>query len=165
MAAPPRTDPIEHQATRSWPTLSADGNVALRGVGSTELPEATTLALDRMYLLMEMAPQVLEHPGTRTKRSKLLIEFSVARSAQVESPELVECFRHEGENCTRCDGSGLRSRKRCARCGEAAGSVSEGTGYPLVKDRRTDGLLYHVRCLPGTRDLDAVWTGLEWMGG
>src|SRR5215208_1938942 len=53
MAAPPRTDPIEHRATCSWPTRSADGNVALRGVGPTELPEATTLALDRMCLLME----------------------------------------------------------------------------------------------------------------
>src|SRR5215203_3049545 len=38
MAAPPWTDPIEHRATRSRPTQSADGNVALRGVGSTELP-------------------------------------------------------------------------------------------------------------------------------
>jgi hypothetical protein len=93
-----------------------------------------------------------------------LIEFSVARSAQVESPEKVECFRHEGEDCPRCDGAGFRSVKHCVSCGEA-GSVSEGTGYPLVKDRRTDGLLYHVRCLPGTRDLDAVWSGLEWMGG
>src|ERR671913_658010 len=38
MGAPPRTDPIEHRATRGRPTQSADGNVALRGVGSTELP-------------------------------------------------------------------------------------------------------------------------------
>ena len=38
MAAPPRTDPIEHRATRSRPTQSANGNIALRGVGSTELP-------------------------------------------------------------------------------------------------------------------------------
>jgi hypothetical protein len=53
MAAPPRTDPIEHRAKCGWPTRSADGNVALRGVGPTELPEATTLALDRMCLLME----------------------------------------------------------------------------------------------------------------
>src|SRR5215207_148385 len=38
MAAPPRTDPIEHRATCSWPTRSADGNVALRGVRPAELP-------------------------------------------------------------------------------------------------------------------------------
>jgi hypothetical protein len=32
---------------------------------------------------------------------------SVAPLAQ-EFPELVECFRHEGEGCPRCDGSGYR---------------------------------------------------------
>ncbi len=35
-----------------------------------------------------------------------MIETSLARSAQEEFPELVECFRHEGEECPRCDGSG-----------------------------------------------------------
>jgi len=94
-----------------------------------------------------------------------LIDTSVARSAQEESPELVECFRHEGKDCPRCDGSGFRPVQHCAGCSEAAGSVSEGTGFPLVRDRRGDGRLYHVRCLPGTRDLDAVWSSLERMGG
>ena len=93
-----------------------------------------------------------------------MIEVSVARSAQ-EAPKLVNCFRHEGEECPRCNGSGFRTRKCCAGCGEAAGSVSEGTGFPLVRDRHTDGRLYHVRCLPDTRELDAVWSGLERMGG
>ena len=92
-----------------------------------------------------------------------MIKASVARSAHEESPELVGCFRHEGEECPRCDGSGFRPAKYCTGCGEAAGSVSEGTGFPLVRDRQTDGRLYHVRCLPGTRDLDAIWSGLERM--
>ena len=111
-----------------------------------------------------MARREVQLPEARTKRSRLLIEVSVARLAQ-GSPELVACFRHEEDDCPRCDGSGFRGVKRCAGCGEAAGSVSEGTGFPLVRDRRGDGRLYHVRCLPGTRNLDAVWSGLERMGG
>jgi hypothetical protein len=93
-----------------------------------------------------------------------MAESSLARSAQ-QPLETVTCFRHEGEECPRCDGSGIRPAKHCARCGEAAGSVSEGTGFPLVRDRYTDGRFYHVRCLPGTDYLDAVWSGLERMGG
>jgi hypothetical protein len=113
-----------------------------------------------------MASQVLEHPEARTKRSNLLIEVSVARSAHEESPQkLVKCFRHKGEECPRCDGSGFRPVKHCTGCGEAAGSPSEGIGFPLIRDRRGDGRLYHVRCLPDTHDLDAVWSGLERIGG
>ncbi len=76
-----------------------------------------------------------------------MIEVSLARSAR-ESPGLVECFRHEGEECPHCDGSGFRPAKYCSGCGEPAGSISQGTGAPLVEDRRTDGRFYHVRCLP-----------------
>ena len=96
-----------------------------------------------------------------------MIEISLARSAQEESPELVECFRHEGEECPHCDGSGFKPRKHCARCGEPAESISQGTGAPLVKDRRTEeGRFYHVRCLPGNLlFLDAHWSCLERMGG
>ena len=90
---------------------------------------------------------------------------SLARSAQEESPEqMVGCFRHEGKGCPRCEGSGFRPRKYCAGCGEPAGSISQGIGAPLVKDRRTDGRFYHVRCLPGNRLLDVHWSCLEWRG-
>ncbi len=58
-----------------------------------------------------------------------------------------------------------KSPSLCAGCGEPAGSISKGTGFPLVRNRHADGLMYHVRCLPGTRDLDAVWSSLERMGG
>ena len=111
-----------------------------------------------------MASTVLAHPEARTTRGDLVIEPSVARSAQEESPTKVECFRHEGEECPRCDGSGFRPRKYCAGCGEPAGSISQGTGAPLVKDRRTDGCFYHVRCIPGNSFLDAHWSCLERMG-
>jgi hypothetical protein len=91
-----------------------------------------------------------------------VIEASLARPAQ-ESPEKIECFRHEGEECPRCDGSGFRPRKYCDGCGEGAGSISLGTGAPLVKDRRTNEYFYHVSCLPGSRFLDAHWSCLERM--
>ncbi len=112
-----------------------------------------------------MAPAVRQHPEARTTRRSQVVELSLARSAQEESPELVGCFRHEGEGCPRCGGSGLRPRKYCAGCGEPSGSISLGTGAPLVKDRRTDGRFYHIRCLPGNPFLDAHCSSLEGMGG
>jgi len=36
----------------------------------------------------------------------------------------------------------------CAGCGKPAGSISAGTGYPVVRERAT-GRYYHVRCRPG----------------
>ncbi len=32
----------------------------------------------------------------------------------------IECLRHEGNGCPRCDGSGYRLRKLCAGCGQPA---------------------------------------------
>ncbi len=93
-----------------------------------------------------------------------MAEISLARSAQ-ESPEFVECFRHDGKECPRYDGSGYRPRKYCAECGEPAGSIIQGTGTPLVEDQRTDGCFYHVRCLLGNLLLDAHWSCLEKMDG
>jgi hypothetical protein len=117
----------------------------------------------------EMAPAVRQHPEARTKRSKLLIEASVARSAHEEPPEtLVECFRHKGEECPRCDGSGFRPRKHCAGCGEPAGRPSQG-GKALIglRNRRGSGqLMYCLGCHPEhggtTEDLTML---LERMGG
>ena len=93
-----------------------------------------------------MAPAVLQHPEARTKEGSPLIEKSLARHAveRVLMPEQewVRCPRCEGEECPRCDGSGYREPKRCAKCGEAAGSISAGTGKPLVGG-------YHLMCRPG----------------
>ncbi len=77
---------------------------------------------------------------------------SVART-----PELVECFRHEGEECPRCDGSGYRPRKRCAGCGEPSGRPSEGgkalLGLRNSRDRR--GSFYCMDCHPEMSGRDA----------
>jgi hypothetical protein len=51
----------------------------------------------------------------------------------------------------------------CASCGESSGSISEGTGFPLVRDKES-GRMYHVRCRPGNAFLDAQWSCLERMG-
>ncbi len=40
--------------------------------------------------------------------------------------EHIQCFKHDGEDCPRCDGSGYRPRKHCAGCSEPAGSASKG---------------------------------------
>ena len=42
-----------------------------------------------------------------------------------------------------------KTPRSCEACGEPAGSISGGTGYPVVRDRAT-GLYYHVRCRPGS---------------
>ncbi len=51
----------------------------------------------------------------------------------------------------------------CEGCGEPSGSISEGTGFPLVRDKESGGW-FHVRCRPGNLFLDAHWSCLERMG-
>ncbi len=47
----------------------------------------------------------------------------------------------------------------CAKCGGPAGSISAGTGFPLVRDRNGDGeSMVHVRC--AARVSAAVLTGI-----
>jgi hypothetical protein len=48
---------------------------------------------------------------------------------------LVKCFRCAGDDCPQCDGTCYRERKRCEKCGEPSGRMSEGL-RPLV-DLRT----------------------------
>lgn len=68
--------------------------------------------------------------------------LSVARK-----PELVECFRHEGEECPRCDGSGHRSRKLCARCGEPAKALQPARSAKSWEEARSLPL-YCMDCNP-----------------
>jgi hypothetical protein len=75
---------------------------------------------------------------------------SVHTDAEARIGELVRCFRHEGEACPRCDGSGYRPRKHCAGCGEPAGRPSQG-GKALVglrNRRRWDQPFYCLACHP-----------------
>ena len=43
----------------------------------------------------------------------------------------VPCFRCKGDECPKCSGTGYRERKRCEKCGEPSGRISEGF-RPLV---------------------------------
>lgn len=61
-------------------------------------------------------------------------EVSVHANLEVRAPELVRCFRHEGVECPRCDGSGFRPRKRYAGCEVPAGRPSQG-GKALSPER------------------------------
>ena len=90
---------------------------------------------------------------------------SLAHLAQ-KSPELVECLRYEGEECPRCDGS-FRPRKRCEGCGEPSGRPSESgrASMGLKNSRGKDQPMWCLFCHPEHRFLDAVWSGLERMGG
>ena len=92
---------------------------------------------------------------------------SVAPLAQEESPELVGCFRHKGEDCPHCDGSGFRPRRYCEGCGEPSGKPSEG-GRPLVGLKNAHGKdqpMYCLNCHPEFRGTCGDLAMLERMGG
>src|SRR5215216_7889235 len=86
-----------------------------------------------------------------------VIEATIQQGVQKDIPhpeprnsELVECFRHEGEGCPRCDGTGYRPRRRCEGCGEPAGKPSLGAKALLgLRNRRgKDQPVYCMGCHP-----------------
>ncbi len=83
-------------------------------------------------------------------------------SAKVRNPELVRCFRHEGEDCPRCDGSGDRPRKHCAGCGEPAGRPGRG-GKALMGLRNRRGRNQPFYCLNCHPELGRALAVLEGM--
>jgi hypothetical protein len=48
-----------------------------------------------------------------------------------------------------------RPLRTCEACGERVGSISAGTGRPLVLDRKTGGF-FHLSCRPGAVGFGAV---------
>ena len=80
----------------------------------------------------------------------------------VWNPELVQCFRHEGRDCPRCDGSGYRPRRECAGCGKLAGRLSQGsTALVGLRNRREwDQPLYCLDCHPELGQGLAVLEGM-----
>jgi hypothetical protein len=56
-----------------------------------------------------------------------------------------------------------RQVRCCEGCGERAGSISAGTGRPLVRDRES-GLFFHLSCKPGAAGIGAALAGLSGLG-
>jgi hypothetical protein len=78
---------------------------------------------------------------------------------------LVKCFRCAGDECPKCNGTGYRERKRCEKCGEPSGRISEGLRQLVgLKNGRDGGPFYHVGCHPnlghvGSAALDLMASG------
>jgi hypothetical protein len=79
-----------------------------------------------------------------------VIRASVHADLEIRNSELVRCFRHEGEGCHRCDGSGYRTRRHCARCGEYNGRPGrEGKALMGLRNRRgRNQPFYCLNCHP-----------------
>jgi len=91
------------------------------------------------------------------------IPVTTARSAHAAT-DFAKCSRHEDEDCPRCDGAGSRPRLVCVSCGEPAKRLSPERTSKCKEEARMLPL-YCVHCNPRFRVLDAVWSGLERMGG
>jgi hypothetical protein len=93
----------------------------------------------------------------------------VPQEVSASAIDLVRCFRCEGDECPRYDGSGFRERKHCAGCGVPAGRPSQG-GKALSPERGAKSWkelrslpLYCMDCNP--RFFKAGLALFEEMGG
>ena len=98
-----------------------------------------------------------------------MIDVTIQQRVFLDTPdpearnlELVQCFRHESEDCPRCDGSGYRPRKYCAGCGEPAGRPSQsGKALMGLRNRRErDQPFYCLGCHPELGRGPAVLEGM-----
>ena len=122
-----------------------------------------------------MTPVKKSLPEEREISTHLIPDFA-DRKVGISDPELrypetdfVRCFRHEGDDCPRCNGLGFRTRAKCASCRVPAGRPSQG-GKALSPDRSAKSCkelrsltLYCMYCNP--RFFRAGPTLLEGMGG
>jgi hypothetical protein len=99
-----------------------------------------------------------------------VIEATIQQRTVVNTPDPelrhappVRCFRHEGENCLRCDGSGHRLLRRCDGCGAPAGRPSQGGKALLgLRNRRgRDQPFYCLGCHPELGRRIAVPEGVD----
>ena len=77
----------------------------------------------------EMTPRVRQHPEARPTESRGTVDTTSLAHDAHPSTTTAEKPR----------------RRSCAACGKSSGSISAGTGFPLVRDRET-GAWFHVRC-------------------
>jgi hypothetical protein len=81
-------------------------------------------------------------------------------SEVLRNPKLIQCFRHQGKECPRCDGTGYRPREVCAGCGEPAKSLL--LGRPARSWKEAKALpMYCFDCNPRFRFADAVMAILD----
>jgi hypothetical protein len=93
------------------------------------------------------------------------ITITVPVDQRVNNPEeYVRCFRHQGEDCPRCDCSEYRLRRHCAGCGEFAGRPSQG-GEALMGLRNRRGRGQPFYCLGCHPELGGELTILDRMQG
>jgi hypothetical protein len=59
--------------------------------------------------------------------------------------------------------NGTRQVRCCEACGERAGSISAGTGRPLMLDRPS-GHWFHLSCKPSAAGIGAALAGLSGLG-
>jgi hypothetical protein len=56
-----------------------------------------------------------------------------------------------------------RPVRTCEGCGERAGSISAGTGRPLVREKAS-GRFFHLSCKPGAAGIGAALAGPSGLG-